>query len=134
MSTPTQALSNSGSAGTVTDQQITLTNNGTAPITNVKVSATGPSADWKFDFDQPTIATIAAGDTVTVTAKVTPANNAIAGDYNLTFSANGDNGATASQTIRFTVTTSIFGGLVAVVIVVLLAAGLWYVFRRYGRR
>jgi uncharacterized membrane protein len=134
MSTPTQVLSNSGSAGNVTDQQLTLTNNGTAPITNVKVSASGPSADWKFDFDQPTIASIAAGDSATVTAKVTPASNAIAGDYNLTFNASDDQSASASQTIRFTVQTSIFGGVVAVVIVVLLAAGLWYVFRRYGRR
>jgi len=134
MSTPTQVLSNSGSAGSPTDQQLTVTNNGTAPITNVKMAATGPSADWKFEFDQPTIASIAAGQTVTVTAKVTPASNAIAGDYNLTFTANGDQAASATQTIRFTVTTSIFGGVVAVLIVVLLAAALWYVFRRYGRR
>lgn len=134
MSTPTQVLSNSGSAGAETDQQITLTNNGTAPITNVKMTATGPSADWKFDFDQPTIASIAAGQAVTVTAKVTPASNAIAGDYNLTFTANGDQSATATETIRFTVTTSIFGGVVAVLIVLLLAGVLWYVFRRYGRR
>lgn len=134
MSTPTQVLSNSGSAGAETDQQITVTNNGTAPVTNVKIAATGPSADWKFDYDQPTIASIAAGQTVTVTAKVTPASNAIAGDYNLTFTANGDQSASATQTIRFTVTTSIFGGVVAVLIVLLLAAVLWYVFRRYGRR
>ena len=134
MSTPTQVLSNQGSAGSVTDQQLTLINNGTAEITNVKVSASGPSANWKFEFDQDTVASIPAGQQVTVTAKVTPASDAIAGDYNLTFSANGDQSTSATQTIRFTVQTSPIGGLIAAALVVLLAAGLWYVFRRYGRR
>jgi uncharacterized membrane protein len=134
MSTPTQVLSASGSAGSVTEQQLVLTNNGTAEITNVNLSATGPSANWKFDFDQKTVASIPAGQQVTVTAKITPASDAIAGDYNLTFSATGDQSTSASQTIRFTVQTSLFGGLIALAVVALLAAGLWWVFRRYGRR
>jgi len=134
MSTPNQVLSASGNAGTETDQQLTLTNSGTAAITNVKLSGSCGSTNWKFDFDQPTVASIDAGATVTVTAKVTPAGDAIAGDYNLTFSAAGDNSTNASTSIRFTVQTSIFSGLVAVAIVVLLVAGLWLVFRRYGRR
>jgi uncharacterized membrane protein len=134
MSTPNQVLSASGNAGTVTEQQLTLTNNGTAAITNVKLTASGGSTNWKFDFDQPTVASIDPGQTVTVTAKVTPASDAIAGDYNLTFNAAGDQSTTASTSIRFTVQTSIFSGLIAVAIVVLLAVGLWFVFRRYGRR
>jgi uncharacterized membrane protein len=133
MSTPNQVLSNSGPAGSVTEQQLQLTNNGTAEVTNVNMSATGPT-NWKFDFDTKTVPSIPAGQSVIVTAKVTPSGDAIAGDYSLTFNAAGDNGSTATQAIRFTVQTSILGGLVGVAIVVLVAAGLWFVFQRYGRR
>jgi uncharacterized membrane protein len=133
MSTPNQVLSTSGSAGSVTEQQLTLTNGGTAPLTNVTVTGSGPS-NWKFDFDTPTIASIPAGQTVTVTAKITPSADAIAGDYELTFSATGDQGSNATQTIRFTVQTSIVGGLIGVALVIVVAVGLWFVFRRYGRR
>ena len=117
----------------MTQQQLTLTNSGTAPITNVSVSGSGPTG-WKFDFDQKTIASIGAGKTVTVTASITTSSDAISGDYQLTFSASGDQSTSASQAIRFTVQTSIVGGLIAIGLVVVVAIGLWYVFRRYGRR
>ena len=38
LSTPTQVLSASGPSGSVTDQVFSITNNGTAPVTNVKMS------------------------------------------------------------------------------------------------
>jgi uncharacterized membrane protein len=134
MSTPNQVLSTSGSAGSVTEQQLTLTNGGTAPLTNVNVTATGPTG-WKFEFDKPTVASIAAGaNPEVVTAKITPSADAIAGDYELTFNATGDQSTSATQTIRFTVQTSIVGGLIGVALVVIVAVGLWFVFRRYGRR
>ena len=133
MSTPNSVLSNSGSAGSPTTQQLTLTNNGTSEVTNVNLSATGPN-NWKFDFDQKTVASIPAGQTVTVTATITPSSDAIAGDYSLTFNAGGDQSTSASQAIRFTVQTSIVGGLIGVALVVVVAVAIWYVFRRYGRR
>jgi len=133
MSTPNQVLSPSGGAGTATTQQLTLTNSGTSDITNVTVQGTGPT-NWKFAFDQATIATIPAGQTVTVNATITPSTDAIAGDYQLTFTATGDQSTSATQTIRFTVQTSILGGLVGVALVVIVLLALWFVFRRYGRR
>jgi uncharacterized membrane protein len=132
MSTPNQVLSTSGSAGSETDQQFTLTNGGTAPVTNVNVSGSGPT-NWKFDFGTPTVASIPAGQSVTVTAKITPSTDAITGDYQLTFTAAGDQ-ATATQTIRFTVETSALWGIVGVVLILAIAAGVWLIFRRYGRR
>ncbi|HEX5240997.1 MAG TPA: NEW3 domain-containing protein [Candidatus Limnocylindrales bacterium] len=133
MSTPDQVLSTSGNAASVTEQQLTITNSGSSPITNVTMSDTVPT-DWNVTFDQPTIATIAPSQTVTVTARVTPSSNAIAGDYQLTFNANGDNGATANEQIRFTVQTSIQWAIVGIALIVLVFVGLWWVFRRYGRR
>jgi uncharacterized membrane protein len=133
MSTPDQVLSTSGNAASVTEQQLTITNSGSSPITNVTMSDTVPT-DWNVTFDQPTIATIGPSQTLTVTARITPSSNAIAGDYQLTFNANGDNGATANEQIRFTVQTSIQWAIVGIALIVLVFVGLWWVFRRYGRR
>ncbi|HYN69788.1 MAG TPA: NEW3 domain-containing protein [Candidatus Eisenbacteria bacterium] len=132
LSTPTQVLNTSGSAGSVTEQQLTVTNNGTADLTNVQMTGTGPT-NWKFEFDQPTIGSVTAGQEVIITAKVTPAGDAIAGDYAVTFNATAEQ-ASASQDIRFTVQTSLVWAIIGAALIVGVAAGLWWVFQRYGRR
>jgi uncharacterized membrane protein len=133
MATPDQVLSNHGTAGTATEQQIVISNDGTAPITNVTISAT-PPINWKVDFDKPTIDSIPAGQTATVTATITPSSDAITGDYNLNFRASNDQSTTGSLAIRFTVETSIVGAVVGIALIALVFVGLWWVFRRYGRR
>lgn len=132
LSTPTQVLSANGPAGNVTEQVFTITNKGTAPVTNVVTSGSLPT-NWKATFDPPTIASIAAGQAVNVTAKITPSADAIAGDYSLTFSAKGAE-VNDSAEIRFTVEASLVGALIAVGLIVLIIGGLLWVFRRYGRR
>lgn len=133
MTTPDQVLSNHGNAGSATTQQIVISNDGTAPVTNVKVSATPPT-NWTITFDKQTIDSIAAGQTATVTATVTPSSDAITGDYNISFAASDDQSTSASLAIRFTVETSIIGAVVGIALIVLVFVGLWWVFRRYGRR
>jgi uncharacterized repeat protein (TIGR01451 family) len=133
VSTPTQVLSTSGNAGATIQQQFTLTNTGTAPVTNVKMSASLP-ANWTVDWgDQETVPSVPPDQVVTVTAQITPAGDAIAGDYSLTVRATGEE-ASDSAEIRFTVNTSILGAVVGVVLIVAAFGGLWWVFRRYGRR
>jgi uncharacterized membrane protein len=133
MSTPNQVLSTSGSSGQATTQQLTITNGGTAPITNVAVSASPPT-NWKVTFDTPTIASIAPNQTATVTATIVPSGDAIAGDYQLTFNATSDQQATATQMVRFTVNTSLQWAIIGGALIVLVFVGLWWVFKRYGRR
>jgi uncharacterized membrane protein len=133
LSTPSQVLSNRGTAGAATEQQITVTNNGSAEVTNVKVTASAPT-NWKVDFDNATIASIAAGASTTVTARITPSSDAIAGDYQITFRAASDQNTSATEDIRFTVETSILWAIVGALLIVAVFAGLWWVFRRYGRR
>jgi uncharacterized membrane protein len=70
---------------------------------------------------------------VTVTAKITPSSDAITGDYQITFRATGDQ-ANASQDFRFTVETGIEWLLIGLGLIVLVFIGVWWVFRRYGRR
>jgi uncharacterized membrane protein len=132
LSTPTQALSGHGPAGGVTQETFTITNSGTAPVTNVKLSSTAPT-NWKVEFDKPTIDSIAPDQPVTVIAKITPSGDAIAGDYSLTVTATGDE-ANDNVDFRFTVETSIVGGLIGAGLIIAAIGGLLWVFRRYGRR
>ena len=132
MTTPNSVLSGNGSVNAVTEQQFVITNTGSAPITNVAMTATAPT-NWKIDFDQPTIATVNPNTPVTVTAKITPSSDAITGDYQITFRATGDQ-ANASQDFRFTVETGIEWLLIGLGLIVLVFIGVWWVFRRYGRR
>ncbi|HET9614770.1 MAG TPA: NEW3 domain-containing protein [Candidatus Limnocylindrales bacterium] len=138
LSTPNQLISMHGPAGSVTTQQVVVKNDGTAPLTNVKMTGSVPS-NWKIDFDQPTIAQIAPGDQATVTASITPSGDAVTGDYQVTITGNapGDNGtnaATNDLAMTFTVETSPIWLLAGVALIIVILAALFYVFRTYGRR
>ena len=132
LSTPNGLLSAHGPAGSVTTQTFRITNTGTAPVTNVTLSASSPTG-WKVEFDPETVASIAPDQPVDVTARITPSGDAISGDYTITFTAKGEE-ATDSAEVRFTVEASIIGALVAVALLLAVIGGLWWVFRRYGRR
>jgi len=133
MATADGRLNGHGAAGSLAPLAITLTNAGTADITNVTLTGTGPGS-WDITFDPPTIATIPAGGFADVTAQIKPSGDAIAGDYTVTLSASGDPSARDSLEIRYTVETSILWGVVGVALIVAVAAGVWWVFQRYGRR
>lgn len=134
LSTPNDLLSAHGPSGSITDQTFTITNTGTAPITKVTLSASPPTG-WKVEFDPTSLDSIAPNTDGTITAHITPSGDAIAGDYQLTFTAKGAEGsASANTTLRFTVEASILGAVVGAVVIVAAIGGLYWVFRRYGRR
>jgi uncharacterized membrane protein len=132
VTTQTTVLSASGTAGATMEQLFTIRNTGTAPVNKVVMTGDVPT-NWKVEFDPGTTDVIAAGQEVTVTAKITPAADAIAGDYSLTFTARGDE-ANDQVDIRFTVETSIVGAIIGGLLILAAVGGLWWVFRRYGRR
>jgi len=134
VSTQSGVLSLSGSAGGPTTQTFLVTNTGTAPLTDVELTATPPSG-WEVTFDPESIASIAPEESGTITATITPSGEAVAGDYVVTFNGRAEQGsATANAQVRFTVETSPLWALVGLGIIVLILAGLFYVFRTYGRR
>ena len=75
-----------------------------------------------------------------VTANITPASNAIAGDYVATFRASASDASTSgaptqtSVDIRVTIETPLNWLLVGGGVIVLVLIGLSWVFARYGRR
>jgi len=133
LTTPDQRLSTNATAGARKDVQLVVANQGTAPLANVALSGTGPTG-WDIAFDKATIAEIPPQKTETVTAHLTPSGSAIAGDYQVTFTARTADSVTQSIQMRVTVDTSLSWGLVGIGLIGLTVVGLGWVFQRYGRR
>lgn len=119
-------------AGTPTVLNLIIQNTGTAPLSNVTVSATPPGR-WTVTFAPETLAEIAPGARADVVATITSAGDALAGDYILNVRANSDD-ASDSIEVRTTVETSPTGYLIGIAILVAVGIGLFVVFQRYGRR
>lgn len=134
VTTPDGRLSANASAGSATDLSVVLRNTGTADIEGVTLAATAPTG-WEVTFEPATPVTVPANDEqgVQVTAHLTPSGDAIAGDYVTTFRASSDL-ANASTDIRVTIETSLVWGVVGLGLIALVVLGLWWTFRRYGRR
>ena len=133
VSTPGDLLSAHGSAGSALRQTIEVRNGGTGDLAGVTVAATPPSGwDVKFEPAGGKV-DVPAGKTGTVTAIITPSSDAVAGDYVVSFNASNEQ-ARGSADIRFTVETSAIWAIVGIGVIVLILAGLFYVFRTYGRR
>ena len=135
LTTPDGRLNANGPAGGVITRTLTIQNTGTTDLTDVSVSDTLPTG-WKATYDPAgPIASIPAEQSVTVTANITPASNAIAGDYVATFRASAaGSSTTASTDIRVTIETPLNWLLVGGGVIVLVLIGLSWVFTRYGRR
>lgn len=131
LTTPNDRLNASGGAGSATRLPLVVNNTGTAPATGVTFSASPPSG-WEVTFE-PESVDVPPQQAARVTAIITPADDAVTGDYVVTLTADND-GRQSSAEIRFTVETSTWWGLVGILLLVVVAAGLWYVFRTYGRR
>jgi len=133
LSTPDDRLSVSGNAGSPIRQTIMIGNTGTAPLEGVTLRASDTPNGWTVTFEPATVPTVAPDTTQPVTAIIVPSGDAIAGDYQVSIAASND-AANASQSFRVTVETSLLWGLIGVALIVVVLAGLWFVFQRYGRR
>jgi uncharacterized membrane protein len=113
-------------------------NTGSGPLSNLTVSATPPTG-WTVTFDAASISDLAPGKTQNVTTTITPAGNAVAGDYTIAFNVSAPGsasvpGASASQTVRVTVQVGLNWLIVGGALIVLVLIGLSWVSGRFGRR
>ena len=130
--TPTGNLSASAYAGETKDVALSIQNTGNIDLTAVSLSAQA-STDWEITFDQDTINSIPAGGSAEVTAHITPAKDAILGDYVTVITASND-AVSSDCALRISVQNHTGWGIAAVAIIAVLVLGLALVIRRFGRR
>jgi uncharacterized membrane protein len=132
MSTPGGLLNFNVEAGATVPVDLVVTNNGTAPLSAVTFVPTLPNG-WTVAFDPETLDQLAPGGVVTVTANITAAEDAVAGDYAMAFTARSAEDSAAVQ-LRATVETSAWWGLLGIAVIVVALGALGVVFWRFGRR
>lgn len=134
-------LNTKTTAGKPATLGVKVTNTGTAPLDKVTLSSTKPSGigneQWEVVFEPASIENLAPGGETEVQVSITPPPNTVAGDYMVTLNYSGEpalSSAPPSLAIRVSVATRTTWGLVGALIVVLVAGGLVWAFRKYGRR
>ncbi len=130
--TPTGNLSASTYAGETKEVALSIINTGNIDLTNVSLKAQA-SVDWKVTFDQDSISNIPAGKSEEVTAYITPAKDAILGDYAVIITASND-AVSSNCDLRVAVQNHTSWGIMAVAIIIALVLGLVYIIRKFGRR
>ena len=130
---PDGRLSGQAYAGSQTPFKLILQNAGSAPVRNIKLSASSPSG-WSVTFAPEQIPEVPSGQQVEVTANVKPTDQAVAGDYMVTMTAQPQDGASKSADFRITVLTSTLWGIVGVGLIAVAVVVVGLAVMRFGRR
>ena len=132
LTTPTGLLSTGITAGDQKRIELVVRNTGSAQLKNVQMSASTP-INWEVTFDPKKIEMIEPGKTAQVFAVIKAAKKAIAGDYVTNIDAKTPE-ATSKAQFRVSVRTSMIWGWVGIMIICAALGGVYYLFRKYGRR
>ncbi|GAB4536966.1 MAG: NEW3 domain-containing protein [Anaerolineae bacterium] len=130
---PDGRLSARAYAGEETPLKVIVQNTGSAPARAIELSSTEPSG-WSVEFDPKKIDQIGPGKQVEVTARIRPADKAVAGDYMMTVRARPEDGASESAEFRITVLTSTLWGVAGVALIAVAVGVVALAVLRFGRR
>lgn len=132
LTTPTGNLSTDITAGGDTTIDLVVKNKGTAPLSDVKIKASTPP-DWEAKFDEDTIPVIKPDEKAKVKVTLTAPDEAIAGDYVTTFTAETAQ-VSSDANFRVSVETSTLWGFISILIILGVLSVLYFIIRKYGRR
>ena len=132
LSTPSGLLSFDAHANRESDVTLSITNNSNVDLQNITLTSSAPT-DWTVTFEESSIDVLEAGATQEITAHVTPGDSAMTGDYVTTVTASCSEVSDTAE-FRVSVKTDTVWGIVAVLIILVLIAGVGAVFKKYGRR
>ena len=120
--------------GKETPVTLIVANTGSTDLIGLSLTSSLPTSGWAVRFDPATtIDSIPAGSFQEVIAYIQPDSSAVTGDYAAAIAVG--NAQTNTQLdLRVAVKTSTMWGVVAVIIIAALALGLYFVFRKFGRR
>jgi uncharacterized membrane protein len=133
LTTPDGRLSGTAVINKSNQLKLVLRNAGNSPAAGVKLSVTAPSG-WTVTLNPETVVEVPANQDVEVTADIKPAENAIAGDYVVTFRAQPNQSASKSAEFRITVQTSTLWGAVGIALIAVAVAIVGMAVTRFGRR
>jgi uncharacterized membrane protein len=130
---PTDELYNTtATAGRDNYFSMEVKNTGSAAVDDISFSTTKPTG-WTIEFSPEKVDTLAAQSSQTVEVNIKPPAKTIAGDYEITIKAKGKQ-IEDDMDIRVSVETPTIWGWVGVAIIVVVIAGLVYIFMRFSRR
>jgi uncharacterized membrane protein len=132
LTTPDGRLSTKATAGKDNYLTLVVANTGSAAIDNITFSSDKPTG-WTVEFALEKIDSLVAGGSQTIDVNIKPGVKAIAGDYQVIITAKGTQ-STSEINLRVTVETPTVWGWIGVAIIVLVIAGLTFVFIRFSRR
>ncbi|MCI0815647.1 MAG: hypothetical protein J4N29_01205, partial [Chloroflexi bacterium] len=135
VTTDTGLLSVDATAGGASSVVFRLFNIGTAPLTDINLSADRPT-DWKITYSKESIellSDLTGENFVDVPVTIEPPGDAVPGDYLLTLRASNVESTDTIQ-MRVTVTQSTIWGWLGIVLVLGVLGGLVGLFVRLGRR
>lgn len=133
ISAPNGRLSADAQAGKEATVKVLISNEGSAPARGIRLSSS-PPANWTVELDPKEIAEIPTGQEVEVTARIRPAEKAVAGDYMVTVRASTEGTAPESVDFRITVRTSTLWGVVGVGLIAIAVGVVALAVLRFGRR
>jgi uncharacterized membrane protein len=112
---------------------ITITNAGLGgSLTNIGVNMSAPEG-WRASADPATIASLEPGERAIVRVTVVPPADIVAGEYRFIALVRSDQDEQEDE-FRVVVNERSYVALLGLLVMVGVAGGLWYIFRKYGRR
>ena len=132
LTTPRGLLSSDITAGDTKRIDLVVKNNGSGELKDVTFSASKP-VDWEVSFDPAKVVKLGAGQSTNVVAIVKASKKALPGDYVTKMEAKTPE-VNATADFRISVKTPMVWGWVGVFIIVVVLGGVYYLFRKYGRR
>ena len=130
--TTTGLLSLSTQRGKSANISLYVKNTGTAPNHDISFISFKPE-NWKVKFDPEKIDALKPGDIEQVEVTITPAEEALVGDYSVGLKVKGEK-ATDDVELRVTVKASTLWGWIGIGIILFVIAGLSVLFIYLGRR
>ncbi|MDD4127502.1 MAG: NEW3 domain-containing protein [Methanomicrobium sp.] len=119
--------------GDTVEIPVKVLNNGNGvALTNVKIEVTAPEG-WKVNSTPETIPGIAPGERDTVILKVVPPSNIAASEYKITVKVISDQ-EEVSDSVRIVVKENSLIGIFGILMILIVAAGVYYMYRKYERR
>jgi uncharacterized membrane protein len=126
-------LSLNAKPGTETKISFYVKNTGSAPQNGINFMSFKPE-NWKVEFKPEKIEKLDAGELKQVEMLITPANQALVGDYSVAVDVQGEKNTTKTLEFRTTVKASSAWAGIGILIIVGVVLGLTWLFRSLGRR